>query len=95
MQGLGSPLRAPAAVEMAPLIEVAARLGRTLAVARGLVLAGRRVELTGVDDGIGLLCAKTLDLVAPDGRPMLPHLYELLSQVDRLMLALRENPPQA
>ncbi len=79
---------------MAPLIDVAARLGRTLAVARGLVLAGRRVELTGIDDGVGLLCAKTLDLASPDGRDVLPHLYELLAQVDRLVVALRENPPR-
>jgi len=74
----------------ARLLILADRLARTLAVARGLMLAGRMVDLTGVQDGIGLLCAQTLDLPNPEGRRVLPALHELTAQIDALSAVLRE-----
>ena len=71
------------------LITLAERLSRTLAVARALILAGRAVELAGIEDGIGMLCAKTLDLPSEQARPMLPALFEMRVQVDSLIAALR------
>ena len=71
------------------LVTLAERITRTLAVARALVVSGRDADLTGVEDGIGMLCAKTLDLPTEQGRGMLPLLYDLRVQVDRLAVALR------
>jgi hypothetical protein len=70
---------------------LAERLSRTLAVARALALAGRHVDLAGIQDGIGLLCAKTLDLPRPEARRLVPALHELMAQIDSLSVAMR--PP--
>jgi hypothetical protein len=72
-----------------PLVTLAERLARTVAVARALILAGRVVDLAGIQDGIGLLCAKTLDLQPQQARHMLPALHEMRGQIDSLTLALR------
>ena len=66
------------------LLTLAARLTRTVAVARALTAAGRVVDLAGLEDGVGLLCAKTLDLDRPDARQILPALLELTAQIDGL-----------
>ena len=71
------------------LVTLAERLIRTLAVGRALVVAGRTVDMSGIQDGIGVLCAKTLDLSQPQGRQMLPALYELTAQIDSLSQAMR------
>lgn len=76
------------------LSDLAERLTRTLAVARALVMAGRSVELWGLQDGIGILCAKALDLPRPEARNLLPDLCELAAQVDALSLALRRQVGQ-
>jgi hypothetical protein len=68
---------------------LAERLARTLAVARALAIAGRQVDLAGIQDGVGLLCAKTLDLPRTEARRLLPALHELLAQIDSLRMALR------
>jgi hypothetical protein len=73
------------------LATLAERLSRTLAVARALSIAGRHVDLTGIEDGVGLLCAKTLDLSRTDAKGLLPALYEVLAQLDSLRLAMQ--PP--
>jgi hypothetical protein len=72
-----------------PLLTMAERLARTVAVARALILAGRTVDLAGIQDGIGLLCAKTLDLPPQQARRMLPALLEMCGQIDSLTSALR------
>jgi hypothetical protein len=79
------------AVAAAPerLAMMAARLVRTVAVARALVKSGRAVELAGLQDGIGILCAQTLDLPAEEGRAMLPALRELVAQLEALTEAFR------
>ena len=68
----------------ARLIGLAERLTRTLAVARALVMAGRPLDLTGFDDGIGMLCAQTLDLPTEDARAMRPVLLGLMENVNQL-----------
>jgi hypothetical protein len=79
------PAPDPVAAQLQVLAE---RLSRTLAVARALALAGRHVELAGIQDGVGLLCAKTLDLDRPHARGLLPALHELTAQIDSLYLIL-------
>jgi hypothetical protein len=72
---------------------LAERLSRTLAVARALALAGRRVDLSGMQDGVGLLCAKTLDLPRGEARHLLPALYELVAQIDSLHHVMHRPGP--
>ena len=45
--------------------------------------------MSGIQDGIGLLCAKTLDLSHRQGKQMLPALLELTAQIDSMSQALR------
>jgi hypothetical protein len=66
------------------LTHLAERLTRTLSVARALIGSGRTVDLTGFEDGVGLLCAKTLDLSPDEARDVLPAMIELRAQIDRL-----------
>jgi hypothetical protein len=80
------------AIDTPPLsmVTLAERITRTLAVARALIVSGRDVDLAGIEDGIGMLCAKTLDLPNEQARSMLPALYDMRVQVDRLSVALRQ-----
>jgi hypothetical protein len=61
---------------------------QTLGVARGFVEAGRSVDLAGLEDQVGLLCAKALDLPPAEGRMMRGELVALLARVDALTAAL-------
>ncbi len=72
------------------LTVLASRLSRTIGIARALAQNGRTVDLTGLDDGIGMLCAQTLDLPVQEGRALLPLLADVLQQVNTLTAALHE-----
>jgi hypothetical protein len=75
--------------------DLAERMLRTLGVARALAQNGRRLDLTGFDDGIGRLCAQTLDLPSQEGRALVPLLTDVLGQVELLCCVLRTgNGPQ-
>jgi hypothetical protein len=83
----------PAWSDQAPLMRLtalASRLTRTIAVARALVAADRIVDLAGFEDGVGLLCAKALDLDRPCARQLLPDMLELLAQIDGLSSRIGE-----
>ena len=73
--------------------ELATRVSRTLGVARALAERGRRLDLAGIQDGIGILCAQTLDLPTQDARCMLPVLREVLAQLNALSAALQREAP--
>jgi hypothetical protein len=75
----------------ASLVALSERIALTLSVARGLTIAGREVQLAGLQDGIGLLCAQALDLRLEDARALRPALAEMLAQVDSLSLAIRDS----
>jgi hypothetical protein len=72
------------------LRDLAMRLIRTMSVARGLVRGGRTLDLAGIEDGVGLLCAQALDLPADQGRPLVGPLRDVLAEVEGLAAALRE-----
>ena len=75
----------------APLMELrifADGVTQTLGVARGLVEVGRCVDLAGLEDQVGLLCAKALDLPPTDGRAMRVDLLAVLGRVEALSVAL-------
>ena len=66
-------------------------LARTICIARILVEHGRTVDLIGLDRGVGLLCAKALDLPLEAGRAIRPHLAALLDEANTLTEALRSQ----
>lgn len=76
------------------LTELAVRLSRTLAIARALIQGGRTIDLTGIDDAIGVLCAQTLDLPDGEARRVLPALRAVQTEVDLLSAMLRHQPAQ-
>lgn len=76
----------------AQALALAQHAQQTLAVARGLLDSGRRVDLTGLDRSIGLLCAKTLDLPPHQGRATRATLMGLAAELESLDQALRANP---
>jgi hypothetical protein len=70
--------------------DMALRLMRTIGVARALVRSGRTLDLRGIEDGVGMLCAQVLDLPPPQGRTLLTQLQDVLAEVDALGAALSE-----
>jgi hypothetical protein len=79
------------AVASQAVIVMSEELGRTICVARVLVEHGRTIDLTGLDRGIGLLCAKALDLPPDAGRKVRSHLIVLLKEADSLAEALQTH----
>ena len=92
-----SVLRAPE-TDDAPLRAaqtMASGLLRTVRIAAALVAAGRRIDLSGIDDLIGRLCARVLDLPPEQGALMGEDLRRLLIEADILHSRLtgRDSPP--
>lgn len=79
---LAAPSRQPAAEQGADAVAAMLRL------ACGMVAAGRRVNLDGMDQMVGRLCARCLDLPPEEGRVLRPRLAELLSEIDALHVVL-------
>ncbi len=69
--------------------EMAQRLLGTIAMARALVLGGRIVDLSGLNDRIGALSAQLLDMPWEESRMLLPQLHGMVVELDRLALAMR------
>jgi hypothetical protein len=67
---------------------LADELANTIGIACALAEAGRAIDLTGLDDRVGLLCAKSLDLPPDEGRRVRPRLIALSSAVDALSRAM-------
>ena len=72
-------------------IAMADGLARMICIARILVENGRTIDLAGLDRGIGLLCAKALDLPVDAGRLVRPSLLAVLGEADRLHEALQSQ----
>ncbi len=68
-------------------------LHATVNIAAGLAAGGRRVDVTGLDRSVGLLCAKALDLPAVESRAACALLFSLLTRIDALGMALRAMDP--
>ena len=60
-----------------------------LAVARALAEGGRDVALAGLDEMVGRLCARALDLGPEQGRRLRPRLHALLVAAAALEAAIR------
>jgi hypothetical protein len=59
-----------------------------LGVARALAESVCAIDLTGFEQDVGLLCAKSLDLPPDAGREMRPHLIALSGAVEQLSRVL-------
>jgi hypothetical protein len=77
---------------MAATLAFCDAIARTIAIARKMLDAGESVDLTGLDNGIGLLCAKTLDLPPAMGRALRPRLTAVLDALEDMFTAFnRQN----
>lgn len=65
-----------------------ATLDGTLAMARALVEAGRRIELDGLENDAAALCAALMLLSPEAARALRPALIGLRRQVDELATSL-------
>jgi hypothetical protein len=74
---------------------MAKELMQTIDVAGALASSGRVVDLTGLDEQVGLLCAKSLDLPPDEGRRLRPDLIMLSGTLETLsrLLADQVAPP--
>jgi len=88
---LAAPSRQPAAEQEAEAVAAMLRL------ARGMLDSGRRIDLAGMEQMVGRLCARCLDLPPEEGRAMRPSLAALLAEIDALNASLPTPPgmPQA
>lgn len=64
-----------------------------LRVAQALLREGRAVDLSGLEEQIGRLCAAALDLAPEPGRGLRDELIALLAEVEALAVVLRARPP--
>ncbi len=75
-------------------IETQAEAARgVLRMAASLVAAGRVVDLAGLQDSVGRVCAGCLDLSPEQGRAMRPMLIGLAQEVERLDTLMRPATP--
>ena len=65
------------------------QLGGMLTLTRALAESGRRIDLAGLDDLAGRLCAACLDLPPEDGRAFRPRLVALMEDVNAIAAACR------
>jgi hypothetical protein len=68
--------------------ELADTISATLRMALALIAGHRRVDLSGLEGMVGLLCARVLDLPPAQGRALRPRLASLLADLDELNGAL-------
>jgi hypothetical protein len=74
----------PGHASLAALRSFLEDLENTAAVAATLLRQGHRIDLTGLDAQVGLLCAKALDLPMQQGRDIRADLLRLHGTMARL-----------
>lgn len=65
-----------------------ASVSATLHTARALLTSGRQIDLAGLDNMIGILCAQVLDLPIEDARSFREPLQAIGDLLDRLQECL-------
>jgi hypothetical protein len=63
-------------------------LTKRISCARAAAEGGSRISLTGLDQQVGVLCAKSLDLSPDEGRRVRPRLIALSGLIEALSRAL-------
>ena len=75
-------------------LAIAEGLRQSLRLARALAGQNRPVDLAGLQDSIGLLCAKALDLLPDEGRTLRIALVGLRMELDQLSATMRGLTPE-
>ena len=70
-----------------PAVRLLEQIGGVLRLARVLAAAHRPLDLTGLNDLAGRLCAAALDLPPEQGRALRPALAALIGELDALAAA--------
>lgn len=78
---------------MLAVIALADQLQNILQVTAALVRQQRRVDLTGLDERMGRLCAAVLDLPYAQGCEMRPRLQDLHDRLGQLAAAVAAPDP--
>lgn len=73
------------------LILVSEQTFRMMAVARALVESHRQVDVEGIQEQVGLVCARALDLAPARSRLARAELHRLIQGLDALHVAMREK----
>jgi hypothetical protein len=73
------------------VLALAEQTGRVLAVANAMVSSGRQVDLGGLQNSAGLLCAKSLDLAPGEAGLVRHELIRLVASLDELATCLRQR----
>ena len=89
MSNLWPPVPAPDDAALRARLD---HMAATVAVASGMAGTGRTVDLTGLDDTAGVLCARILDLPPAEGIGFRAALLELDSRMEALADVLRGTP---
>ena len=76
-------------VATVPIQALAEGMTSLLRLSRSLVLSGSAIDLAGLDERIGVLCAQALD--QSDGPGLAQYLAEIVIALDALAAALGED----
>ena len=76
---------------VAEVLALSEQTARMVAVAQALVTSQRHVDVQGLQDHVGLLCAKALDLPASETGFIKLELKRLASGLDALNTSMRAN----
>lgn len=80
-------LLSPAVTSSQSVRGLASSLTFLIRLSRVLAGAGRPVDLSGLDDRIGLLCARVMDLDPEDGTEIKPYVFQLAGEIDSFCAA--------
>lgn len=72
------------------VLALAEQTGRMLAIANAMVASGRRIDLAGLHQNAGVLCAKALDLPPERAGFARAELIRLVASLDTLAAGMRE-----
>ena len=84
------PTLEPQSLEVAATLAAIDSLQATLTMARALVLAGREVDLAGLDNEAARLCAAVACMPGDSGQALLPSLIGLAHELDALSVCIPE-----
>jgi len=84
------PIPEPPSLEVAATLAAIDSLQGTLTMARALVLAGREVDLAGLDREAARLCAAVACMPGDSGQALLPSLIGLAYELDALSVCIPE-----
>ena len=84
-------LPAPSPNQQDAILSLAGEVRRVVSLARAMAVSGRRVGLAGLENAVGLLCAKALDLPPNETSAVRAQLVLLGAELDRLTAAIDPN----